>query len=98
MVVRINGAVVQRAGGSVSNGEVHSTGLPNIRVNGFPIAVEGQFSTGNFDVPLPAKALTRTVRAQTLPIIKFGDPYSNDVIGTNDAFATDDPFATPVGP
>ena len=87
MVVRINGAIVQRAGGAISNGDVHATGLPNIRVNGTPIAVDGQLSVGRGDLPpSPAKAITQTVRAQGLPIIKAGDPYGHGGL------------AAPVGP
>ena len=87
MVVRINGAIVQRTGGAISNGDVHGAGLPNIRVNGTPIAVDGQLSVGRGDLPpSPAKALTTTVRALGLPIVKAGDPYGHGGI------------AAPVGP
>jgi len=77
MVVRINNRLVQVAGSPLTDGDVHAIGVPTVRVNGKPIAVIGQPTTGHGSFPPTVAAEgSDNVRVMGLGVVRAGDAYT----------------------
>lgn len=61
----------------LTDGDVHAVGVPSVRVNGVPIAVVGQLTTGHDGFP-PTTALqgSPNVYVTGLSVVREGDAYA----------------------
>ena len=81
-MITINGQQIQFAGGSISCGDTHGAGFVGFRLNGVPIALQGQLSSGSDGYnPSPALEGEANFRVNGTPVVRSGHAYADHTRG-----------------